>query len=80
MFAKNTAKDSIPQAGQKWPSPAGAAADKADATRWRRFLTDAPPMEELIEIRRLHDNKTILRRRVDLPPSFPSKSAEWRPV
>ncbi len=50
-----------------------------DANEWRRFLSDAPPIDELIEIRRLHDNKTILRRRADLPPGFLYNKAEWRP-
>ncbi len=62
---------------------AGSRSDevaKEDAARWRRFLTNSPPLDELIEIRRLHDNKTILRRRADLPPSFSPREAEWRPA
>lgn len=51
-----------------------------DAARWRRFLTNAPPLDDLIEIRRLHDNKTIIRRRADLPPSFAPNLAQWRPA
>lgn len=51
-----------------------------DAQTWRRFSTDSPPLEDLIQIRRLHDNKTILRRRADLPPTFGYKTAEWRPL
>lgn len=51
-----------------------------DARRWRRFINNVPPNDDLIEIKRLHDNKTILRRRTDLPPSFPTSRAEWRPV
>ena len=51
-----------------------------DATQWRRFIANAPPLDDLIEIRRLHDNKTILRRRIDLPPSFSASKAEWRPA
>lgn len=57
---------------------AKANAAKADAAQWRRFLTNTPPLDELIEIRRLHDNKTILRRRADLPASFSPGDAEWR--
>ncbi len=51
-----------------------------DAARWRRFLTKSPPLNDLIEIRRLHDNKTIIRRRGDLPPSFAPSQALWRPA
>lgn len=51
-----------------------------DASHWRRFLTKSPPLNDLVEIRRLHDNKTIIRRRADLPASFVPSQAEWRPV
>ena len=47
---------------------------------WRKFGVDAPPPGETVEIRRLHDDKTILRRRADLPPSFDWQHAEWRPL
>lgn len=57
-----------------------SAASAEDAKHWRRFLASAPPNDELVEIKRLHDNKTILRRRCELPSSFVSDSAEWRPV
>ena len=48
-------------------------------TGWRKFSATAPSLYEMVEIRRLHDDKTILRRRIDLPPSFDWRHAEWRP-
>ena len=48
--------------------------------RWRKFDAYAPAPHEIVEIRRLHDDKTILRARADLPPSFDWRHAEWRPL
>lgn len=49
-----------------------------DARAWRRFSLSAPAPGALIEIRRANDDKTILRRRADLPPTFAFHKAEWR--
>ena len=49
-------------------------------SRWRRFDAHSPPSNETVEIRRLHDDKTILRCRAELPPSFDWRHAEWRPL
>lgn len=44
---------------------------------WQKMSAAMPPLGQLVEIRRVGDNKTILRRVGDLPPSFP-RSSEWR--
>ena len=49
-------------------------------SRWRKFGAETPAPHETVEIRRLHDDKTILRSRADLPPSFDWRHAEWRPI
>ena len=47
---------------------------------WRKFSASAPAPHELVEIRRLNDDKSILRARAELPPSFDWRRAEWRPL
>lgn len=49
-------------------------------TRWRKFEATVPAPHEIVEIRRHHDDKTILRARSELPPSFDWRRAEWRPL
>ena len=49
-------------------------------SRWRKFGAQTPPLHDTVEIRRLHDDKTILRSRADLPASFDLRHAEWRPI
>ena len=53
---------------------------RRDPYAWCCFTAISPLPDELIEIRRLHDNKTIIRRRSDLPPSFALSEARWRPA
>ncbi len=48
--------------------------------KWRKFDATAPAPDETVEIRRLHDDKTILRRRSELSPAFDWRHAEWRPL
>lgn len=47
---------------------------------WRKFDANTPLPHEVVEIRRHHDDKTILRRRADLSPAFDWRHAEWRPL
>lgn len=49
-------------------------------TDWRKFGSNVPAPHEVVEIRRLNDDKTILRARSELPPSFDWRRAEWRPL
>ena len=53
---------------------------KSPQTRWRRFEANVPPPHEIVAIRRFHDDKTVLRARSELPPSFDWRRAEWRPL
>ena len=49
-------------------------------TRWRKFEPNIPAPYEIVEIRRLNDDKSILRARAEMPPSFDWRRAEWRPL
>ena len=59
-------------------SSTGFSSCASSRTRWRKFGVHVPAPDETVEIRRLHDDKTILRRRADLPPTFDLQHAEWR--
>ena len=48
--------------------------------RWRKFSASTPLPHEIVEIRRMNDDKTILRARAELPPCFDWRRAEWRPL
>ena len=61
-------------------SSSGSARVSPSPSGWRKFDVSTPRPDETVEIRRLHDDKTILRRRADLPPSFDWRHAEWRPL
>ena len=59
---------------------ASSGTSRGARTHWRKFSATTPLPDETVEIRRLHDDKTILRRRRDLPSSFDWRHAEWRPL
>ena len=61
-------------------SSSGPAPAASSRSRWRKFDAHTPAPHETVEIRRPHDDKTILRSRADLPPSFDWRHAEWRPL
>ena len=58
----------------------GSAVAHSAQTHWQKFSPSTPAPHEIVEIRRLNDDKTILRARSELPPSFDWRRAEWRPL